>query len=228
MSQTVAEIDQDSITEMTASRRLFVLLSPLAVIGLGHLTARLFSHFIGVWAWVPLMIEYWFVMALVIYLSGGSGQVISAYRRNSRWTWWLLGVVVGLIPLPVLLLNSHLLHDSRLVFLWLLEAAINPFIEEGYWRGLFGQVTHRWPAFFACLYPTIFFTAGHPLQFGVFSIGCRTWEMMTSLLIMGAVWSIIYRYTRSLRVAVFSHMLVDLGNMSVWVFLNLYIPPGMR
>lgn len=49
--------------------------------------------------------------------------------------------------------------------------------------------------------------------------------MVAALLIMGIVWSATYRQTRSLRANTLSHMLVDLGNMSVWVFLNLYIPP---
>ena len=132
-----------------------------------------------------------------------------------------LGIVIGLLSCANLLLNYGLLHDTRLVVLWLLVAIINPFFEEGYWRGLLGQVTDHWPAWLACAYPTFFFTIGHPLQWGVFSLACRRWEMIIALFIMGMVWSATYRCTRSLRAATFSHMLVDLGNMSVWAFLNL-------
>jgi len=221
MRPTVAEINHEYPQIMTTSRRRFVLLSPLVVIGLGHLTARLCSPYIGAWAWIPLMIVYWLAMAIVIYLSGGLGQVFAAYKINSGWQWWFLGVVIGLLPWPNLLLHYDLLHNIRLVILWLLVAIINPFFEEGYWRGLFGQVTDHWPAWLACLYPTLFFTIGHPLQWGVISFACRRWEMIVALLVMGIAWSATYRYTRSLRAATFSHILVDLGNMSVWTFLNL-------
>ena len=84
-----------------------------------------------------------------------------------------LGIVIGLLSCANLLLNYGLLHDTRLMVLWLLVAIINPFFEEGYWRGLLGQVTDHWPAWLACAYPTFFFTIGHPLQWGVFSLACR-------------------------------------------------------
>ncbi len=156
MSNTAADTNQDSLSGMTASGRWFVLLSPLAVIGLGHWTASLFSHFIDAWAWIPLQIVYWFAMAMVIYWIGGLGEVISAYKRISGWRRRLLGIAVGLMICPVLLFNFGLFSDSQLVIPWLLLAFINPFFEESYWRGLFGQVTQRWPALFACLYPTFF------------------------------------------------------------------------
>jgi hypothetical protein len=41
---------------------------------------------------------------------------------------------------------------------------------------------------------------------------------------MGFVWSYIYRKTRSLQAVTFSHMLIDLFNMSVWVYMNILIP----
>ncbi|MFC4663744.1 MULTISPECIES: CPBP family glutamic-type intramembrane protease [Oceanobacillus] len=55
----------------------------------------------------------------------------------------------------------------------------------------------------------------------VFSI----YHEFISLSLLGIVWSIIYFKTGSLRWAIFSHFLVNLGIMTVPVFLNVYVPP---
>jgi len=49
--------------------------------------------------------------------------------------------------------------------------------------------------------------------------------MFASLVVMGAAWAVLYRKTGTLRWAVASHFMVDLFNLSVPVFQNLYIPP---
>ncbi|WP_396021241.1 type II CAAX prenyl endopeptidase Rce1 family protein [Bacillus sp. S/N-304-OC-R1] len=73
----------------------------------------------------------------------------------------------------------------------------------------------------------LFFVLSHPFMWGVFSIANRSYQMYISLFVMGVIWSLIRYRTKSLRWCVYSHMLVDFGNLSVFVFLNLYIPPGM-
>ncbi|WP_433967180.1 CPBP family intramembrane glutamic endopeptidase [Tunturiibacter gelidiferens] len=216
--------DQDP-PALSSRQRRFVLLSPILLIAAGHLTARVFSASIGAWAWVPLQLVYWSGMIAVLYSVNGLSNIFAAYKRSSGWRSWSSGILIGLIPWPILLLHLSLLHSPLLIVCWIALALINPFIEESYWRGLFGEVTARWPAWAALLYPTLFFAAAHPLQWGVFSVGSRNWQMVVALMIMGIAWSATYRQTRSLRSNTFSHMLVDLGNMSVWVFLNLYIPP---
>ena len=210
---------------MPPKNRKFVLVSPLLVIAVGHFAARLFFHFFNVWAWVPLQLVYWSAMAFLIYRAGGFAPVVAAYSRTSGWQWWLLGVGIGLIPLPVLLLHLNLLHMTFLAVCWVLIALVNPFLEESFWRCLLGEATAAWPLWLACLYSSAFFTLAHPLLWGVFSIGNRNWQVYLSLMVMGLAWSVTYRRTRSLRVPTFSHMLVDFGNMTVWVFLNLYVPP---
>ncbi|RXJ01631.1 CPBP family intramembrane metalloprotease [Anaerobacillus alkaliphilus] len=83
------------------------------------------------------------------------------------------------------------------------------------------------PRWLNITYSTVFFVLSHPLMWGVFSIANKSTHMYISLFLMGVVWSLIRYKTRSLRWSLYSHMLVDVGNLSVFMFLNLYIPPGM-
>jgi membrane protease YdiL (CAAX protease family) len=205
--------------------RRLILLTPIALIIVGHLTARFFFRWLGVWTWAPLQIVYWSGMLAILYAAHAFHKIAAAYRRPVGWGWWVLGVTVGIIPLPILLLHLQLLRMPLLVSCWILIALVNPFIEESYWRGMLGEATMAWPGWLACSYSTVLFTAAHPLLWGVFSLGNRNWQTVIALLIMGLAWSITYRKTRSLRSITLSHALVDLGNMTVWVFLNLYAPP---
>jgi hypothetical protein len=54
-------------------------------------------------------------MSSTSLISGGLGQVIGAHKNKSKWQWWFLGIVIGLLPCAN---NYRLLHDSRLVVLW--------------------------------------------------------------------------------------------------------------
>lgn len=69
--------------------------------------------------------------------------------------------------------------------------------------------------------------AFHPLVAGVFSVANRDGAALAALLLMGAAWAAAYRRTGTLRWALASHVLADLGNLAVPVFLGLYIPPHL-
>ncbi|MGG2094986.1 CPBP family intramembrane glutamic endopeptidase [Bacillus sp. S13(2024)] len=114
-----------------------------------------------------------------------------------------------------------------LSILVILFAAINPWFEEGYWRGLLLDAGENPPIWMRILYSSALFAFSHPLIWGVFSIGNRSYQLLFTLFVMGIVWSFIRYKMKSLRWSVYSHILVDLGNLSVFVFLNVYIPPGM-
>lgn len=112
-------------------------------------------------------------------------------------------------------------------FFVLLFALINPWLEEMYWRGALLEAESGWPVWLNVLYSTLLFVMSHPLMWGVFSIGNRSPHLYLSLFLMEVVWAAIRYRTKSLRWPIYSHILVDIGNLSVFVFLNIYIPPGM-
>ncbi len=213
-------------TTISKSRQLFVVLSPVGIIALGHLTALFAGSVLGVWAWVPLNLVFWSLFALMIGFSGGKESIQHWVRApQGAWGWSAIALVVGLIPLPIFLLNWRLLSPIWIWLPWLLFALINPFLEEGYWRGVLLDATSRWPSWLSVLYTSLLFALNHPLTLGVNSIANRHPATFISTLIMGVVWALVYRKTKSLRFPVFAHVLVDLLNLSVPVFLNLYSPP---
>lgn len=202
-----------------------LLSSPLLLIISCHQLTIWSVPRLGTWTWVPLQGTYWLLLGVICWASGQLPDILAAYSRHTALRWWVLNVFVGLIPLPILLRNSSLLRMHALVAYWLAIAVINPFLEEGYWRGLLGSLTARWSAGLSLAYTSLLFAFAHPLLWGVFSVGNRSWQTVAALLVMGALWGLTFRRTKSLQAVTMSHCLVDIGNMTVWVFLNLYVPP---
>jgi membrane protease YdiL (CAAX protease family) len=94
------------------------------------------------------------------------------------------------------------------VVLWFGLGAVNPWIEEPYWRGLLLDAASPWPGWLAILYSALCFGASHPLIFG--------WQAGNALngiavfwgtLLAGVIWGLVYRQTRSLRLPILGHFL---------------------
>jgi membrane protease YdiL (CAAX protease family) len=206
------------------TRKILIALSPLFVIAVGFTTALFFSSVIGVWAFVPLALVYW-ALALLIPLLLGKTDLKPMFARPTGIVLWpILSLVVGLIPLPILLLNLPLLGSSGIgiVVLWIAFALVNPFFEEIYWRGfLLEALPFKWK-WLRAVYSSVLFIASHPLMWGVFSIANRSWMLLVSLAVMSAVWSLVRYKSKSIWWTVISHILVDIFNIAVFVFLNLY------
>ncbi|WP_141396938.1 CPBP family intramembrane glutamic endopeptidase [Ureibacillus xyleni] len=213
--------------------RLIVYLSPLFIIAVVHMVATISYKTIPSFSWIITAISYWGLTGLMKYLFVPSNTLRDWLKKPVFIKKWLIiGLVVGIFPaVGILAFNVNLLVEYPMLTLFLfLFALINPWFEEGYWRGMIldagdGMSIPRW---LNIGYSTFFFVLSHPLMWGVFSIANRSIQMYISLLVMGIVWSMIRYKTGSLRWSVYSHMLVDVGNLSVFVFLNLYVPPHMK
>ncbi|NMR31966.1 CPBP family intramembrane glutamic endopeptidase [Crystallibacter degradans] len=213
------------------SRRTLILLSPLAVIAVVHFLARWADDVTGDGAWLVVAGAYWLLAVAAVFGFSTPAQRRTWLRPGDRVKWWVYAgaVLLGLFPVAgILLMNLDLLAlHPGLILPWLVFALVNPVVEETYWRGLLLDARGRWPFWLMALYSTALFVLSHPLMWGVFSAGNRSAALFGSLAIMGLAWAFIRRATGSLRVPLWSHALVDVGNMSVFVFLNLYVPPGM-
>ncbi len=209
-------------------RHRLILLSPLAVIAIGNIAARLTGSVLGVWAWIPLTLILWTMFAVLIAWGGGREAILKWWRApRGAWGWSALAIGVGLVPLPILLLNWTLIDSLGLAVAWLVFALINAPLEEGYWRGLLLDRAAQWPGWLSMMYSSFFFAVNHPLTFGVHSIANRHPATLISTFIMGMAWAVVYRRTGSLRWTVIAHVLVDLFNLSILTFLNLYVPPRL-
>ncbi|MFP7224462.1 CPBP family intramembrane glutamic endopeptidase [Priestia filamentosa] len=215
--------------ESSKRKKVIILLSPIIVILLGFITATGFSRFIDGWAWIPLAIVYW----------SSLGFCIVYFKENKQVKDWLkkpensilpiiLSLLLGMFPLSILIINYKLFVSIVLIVLWILFALINPWFEELYWRGVLLDAAIEWfPKWMSILYTTILFVLSHPLMWGVFSIASTSYHLYIYLMVMGIVWSLTYFKTKSLRWVILSHFIVDVGNLTVLTFLNIYVPPIM-
>jgi membrane protease YdiL (CAAX protease family) len=137
---------------------------------------------------------------------------------------------MGLISFPLLLIpNVHVMKPFGLVSAWFLFAVVNSICEEAYWRGFLLDETSHLPRAFGVIYSTILFTAIHPLMLGVFSkIQAFDSARPTALIpfwsivvILALAFSLLYLKTKSLRLPILSHFLSDLGNLSIFLFMNI-------
>src|SRR5512142_1831491 len=85
-------------------RSRVVLLSPILVVGLGFVLARVTAIIWGAWSWTPVLIYYWGSLIALIAWSGGR-QAIRRWLGPSRtgrwiWVWRILALAVPAIFLP--------------------------------------------------------------------------------------------------------------------------------
>jgi membrane protease YdiL (CAAX protease family) len=210
------------------NRQRLILLSPVVIIAVGYAVAQLAGVVFGIWVWIPMTLVHWGMFAVMIAWGGGREAIRRWLQKPQRaWGWSVLAIVVGLIPLSIFIQNWKLFPSVWLVLAWLLFALINPFLEEGYWRGVLLDNTKPWPGWVGVLYSTFFFAINHPLTIGVYSIANRHPAVLISTFVMGLAWAVVYRKTQSLRWPIVGHVLTDLLNLSVLTFLNIVVPPSL-
>lgn len=212
-----------------SSRRWVVILSPIGLIALGHAVQVLAGPALGAWAVVPTMLVFWATIAgLVLWY--GRGQLPRAWLERPRGprAWSIVAVAVGLLALRQFLAGWPVLKSPPLFALWLGFGLINPWFEEGYWRGLLIDAAGGRLKGLAVAYSTLLFAASHPLIWGVHSVALRHPAALVGLVLVGGVWGMTYWRTGSLRFTLVGHACACLFGLSVPVLLNLHVPSGLR
>jgi len=213
------------------TRFLIVLLSPIIVLIIGNVTAHLFVNLLGKWAWLGYFVVYWTILLIFITLTGKRVDQLSWFRKSQGSRLWiLLALAMGLISFPALLIpNFNVIQSVSLVIALCVFALINGTFEEAFWRGFLLDETAHLPRVFGVVYSTIFFTAIHPVNLGIFSKiqafdSSRPMALvpfLVILIILSLVYSLLYLKTKSLRLPILSHILTDIGNLSIFLFMNM-------
>lgn len=214
-----------------SSRKWIVLMSPIIILVLGNLAAKLFYNALGIWAWIGYFPVYWFMLFLFMFFAGNKESQRYWFRKSQGSRLWaILAIGIGIISFPMLLIpNIHVMHSVLLVIAWFFFALINAPLEEAFWRGFLLDETAYLPRSFGVMYSSILFIAIHPLNLGVFS-KIQAFDatkpmalvpFILILLILSLVYSLLYIKTKSLRLSIFSHVLTDLGNLSIFLFMNM-------
>lgn len=147
--------------------------------------------------------------------------------KGSKW-WAVIPFLFILMSLPMLLMNWLLLADPYVLISLIIFSLINPWFEEFYWRGLILDATKKWPLWSRLFYSSLLFTLNHPLSIGIFSIANRMVIFLFTTFILATIYCLIYIKTSSLRWLILAHALLNFIGMSTAVFLNYYIPEGLR
>lgn len=207
------------------------LLSPVFIIAIGHVVARFSYGWLGQWAWIGYFPAYWGMLLFFIFKFNDKKSPLLWFKKSQGSYWWsALAIAIGLISFPALFIpNYKLMHSVSLVLVWLGFALVNSPIEEMYWRAFLLDKTIHLPRMFGVIYSTVLFTAIHPFNLGVFSDiqafnPSKPFALIPFLLILvilSLVYCLIYIKTKSLRLPVVSHILTDLGNFSIFLFMNM-------
>ena len=204
-----------------------LLVSPLVVMAVTYFMARVTGLGEGQWTWLPTLLVYWVALGLLVATGGGRASVRRWLQVPAgSWGWGALALVVGLLPLTVFLTGRDVLRSMPVLMAWLAFVLVNPWFEETYWRGLLTDATAGWPGWLRVLYPSVLFSANHPLALGTIA-AMRDPAVTVATFVMGVAWSTTYLRTRSLWYPLVSHVLVDLFNLAVPVLMGLYVPPGV-
>jgi len=190
----------------------------------------LFTLFLGVFAYIPVLIIYWSVLSIFILLNGNIKNTVKSWLqppKGSKW-WSVIPFLFIFMSLPMILMNWSLLADLYILISLIIFSLINPWFEEFYWRGLILDITKNWPLWSRLLYSSLFFTLNHPLMIGIFSIANRMVIFLFTTFILATIYCLIYIKTSSLRWLILAHALLDFIGMATAVFLNYYIPEGLR
>ena len=221
----------NSKNKILTTYKWIALLSPVFIIAIGHVIAR-FSHgLLGQWAWIGYFPAYWGMLLFFIFIFNDKKNLILWFKKSQGSNWWsLLAIAVGLISFPALFIpNYKVMHSVSLVLVWLGFALVNSPIEELYWRAFLLDKTIHLPRMIGVIYSTVLFTAIHPLNLGVFP-NIQAFNpgkpfalipFLLILIILSLVYCLIYIKTKSLRLPVVSHILTDLGNLSIFLFMNM-------
>jgi membrane protease YdiL (CAAX protease family) len=209
---------------MTPRARLVAIASPFVLVGASRALQYLFGG-LGVWAWVPTILFFWAAIAALAFACAGREGVSRWWQpaRNAS-AWSALAVFMGLLSLPQFVLHWRALETPLVVGLWLAFAAVNPWFEEAYWRGLLLDATGGWNRVLSVLYSSALFAISHPLIWGVHSVPQRNPVIVPVLMAVGLVWAVTYRRTGSLRWTLVGHVCANLFGMGALVLLNLHDP----
>lgn len=192
------------------------------LITIGFTVAVVANHFIGEWAFIPLAIVYWTTIFIIVKPTKKKWTALLVSPHNSL-KYILLSLVPALFGIVSFAWGIQYISGFSLIILWLVFALVNPIAEELFWRSyLLDKLT--WNPVMKILFSTVLFLLSH-MMWGVFSITIRSYIMIMPLVIMGLIWGYVYHKTKSLKWCIIAHCLVDILNLSVWVFLNIYIPP---
>lgn len=201
-----------SIEMKTKIKDLLLLLSPIAIILLLRWAAMLLSGNPSNWVWVPFVLLYWLVMAVIMKVAPLSLTGIFS-KSSVPWYWALIAIVMGMGGISYLFENWEYYTVPQYVLAGLVFSLVNPVMEETYWRKLF---IDRYPQqrYLVVLCVSAAFALMHYFSLGIISSPNREPIILPITFVAGLLWSVVYIRTKTLRYVILSHLLMDVFGFS--------------
>lgn len=133
----------------------------------------------------------------------------------------LIGIIIpALIPFGVFISNYKAVPWSSFSYIFVF-AAINPFFEESFWRGMFVNLPIS--GILRQFLSGALFSFSHYFLWGAYWLANPRVLIPTCIttFIMGWCWMWFYQKDRRLIYPIMSHIIVDIFNLSIAVFLGL-------
>ena len=198
----------------------FFIISPVLILLITQAIAVLFGKALNSLVYIPIILIYWAVLVFIL-IKYGTGNIRKWLQKpQGHWVWIIIALLVGFSSLPLFLQHYQVFRDLSILIPTILFFLINPWLEEFYWRGLLIDVTQNWPAWISILYSTVLFTLWHS-AFAWYSDGAKSVPFYLAVLILGLVMALIYKNTKSVWLAVISHMMINILNLSIPSLLNM-------
>ena len=198
----------------------FYIFSPFLVLLITQACALLLGRYLGPVVYIPIILIYWVVLGTILYKYGFEHIGKWLQKPQGHWIWIIIAILVSFSSLPLFLQHYQVLLNLSILIPTVIFFLINPWLEEFYWRGMLLDVTAKWPTWVAVSYSTILFAVFHS-AFAWYSSAARNVPFYLAVLFLGLTMALIYKYTKSVWLAVLSHMMINLLNLSIPSLLNM-------
>jgi len=210
-------------------QRALMLLLPFVVLGIARLGAEASVRILPLRsAWIPALLVYYLAIEgavlLVRRVIPGARDGLSYFSgRRPGARRFALGVLLpAVLPLGFFVLNVALVPRAILGAI-IVFALVNSYFEEVFWRGLMSYLpaTDR----VRILYSGTLFAFSHWFFTGAYWLSNPRVliPVLITTFIMGVSWMWFYLRERSLAYTIASHLVVDVLNLSVAMFMGLQL-----
>ncbi len=177
-------------------------------------------------SWIPSFAIYYISIEICLWFAKKKLNIIVDTKKSGllplpNLKLLIIGLILpALIPLGVFTSNHKIVPAISFVYI-IVFAAINPFFEEAFWRGLLINLPVN--SIKKQLLSGLLFSFSHYFLWGSYWLANPRVLIPTCIttFIMGWCWMWFYQKDKRLIYPILSHMTVDFFNLSIAVFLGL-------
>ncbi|RYE21561.1 MAG: CPBP family intramembrane metalloprotease [Sphingobacteriaceae bacterium] len=177
-------------------------------------------------SWIPAFASYYLCIEICLWIAKNQLGIVISSKKNTvlpipAFKQFFFGILLpALIPFGVFISNYKAVPNLVYVYI-VVFALINPFFEETFWRGLFNNLPIA-PIKRQVL-SGFLFSFSHYFLWGSYWLSNPRILIPTCVttFIMGWCWMWFYQKDGRLIYPILSHIVVDMFNLSIAVFLGM-------